>query len=72
MTIGSLSSDEKLIRGEFALLRNLKDEINKKLGVQQLTELSMGMSNDYPIAIQEGSTILRIGTAIFGQRSKHI
>lgn len=72
MTIGSLSSDEKLIRGEFALLRNLKDEINKKLGVQQLTELSMGMSNDYLIAIQEGSTILRIGTAIFGQRSKHI
>ncbi|HOV93195.1 MAG TPA: YggS family pyridoxal phosphate-dependent enzyme [Candidatus Kapabacteria bacterium] len=72
MTIGSLSGDEKLIRGEFSLLRNLKDEINKKLGTHQLTELSMGMSGDYKIAIEEGSTILRIGTAIFGQRTKHI
>ncbi|MEN6294985.1 MAG: YggS family pyridoxal phosphate-dependent enzyme [Chloroherpetonaceae bacterium] len=72
MTIGSFSEDEKIIRNEFTLLRNLKDEINQKLGTSKLTELSMGMSHDYLIAIEEGSTILRIGTAIFGQREKHI
>jgi hypothetical protein len=72
MTIGSFSEDEKIIRNEFTLLRNLKDEINQKLGTSKLTELSMGMSHDYLIAIEEGSTILRIGTAIFGPREKHI
>ncbi|MCE5304700.1 MAG: YggS family pyridoxal phosphate-dependent enzyme [Chloroherpetonaceae bacterium] len=72
MTIGSFSEDEKIIRNEFTLLRNLKDDINQKLGTSKLTELSMGMSHDYLIAIEEGSTILRIGTAIFGQREKHI
>ena len=72
MTIGSFSKDEQIIRSEFTLLRTLKDEINQKLGIPQLTELSMGMSHDYKIAIEEGSTILRIGTAIFGERTKHI
>lgn len=68
MTIGTFSDDEKIIRKEFSLLRNLKDEVNKSLGDNKLTELSMGMSHDYLIAIEEGSTILRIGTAIFGSR----
>jgi uncharacterized pyridoxal phosphate-containing UPF0001 family protein len=36
----------------------------------QLAELSMGMSNDYPVAIEEGATIVRIGTALFGPRGK--
>lgn len=69
MTIGTFSDDEKIIRNEFTLLRNLKDEINRSLGINKLTELSMGMSHDYLIAIEEGATILRIGTAIFGSRS---
>jgi pyridoxal phosphate enzyme (YggS family) len=72
MTIGSFSEDEQIIRNEFVILRTLKDEINQILGTHQLTELSMGMSHDYKIAIEEGSTIVRIGTAIFGQRTKHI
>lgn len=67
MTIGTFSDDEKIIRSEFRLLRNLLLEINQKLGVN-LTELSMGMSHDYEIAIEEGSTMVRIGTAIFGER----
>lgn len=69
MTIGTFSDDEKIIRKEFTMLRNLKTEINKSLGVEKFTELSMGMSHDYLIAIEEGSTILRIGTAIFGNRN---
>ena len=72
MTIGSFLEDEQIIRNEFVILRTLKDEINQILGTHQLTELSMGMSHDYKIAIEEGSTIVRIGTAIFGQRTKHI
>jgi uncharacterized pyridoxal phosphate-containing UPF0001 family protein len=71
MTIGTFSDDEKIIRKEFSLLRNLKDEVNKSLGMNKLTELSMGMSHDYLIAIEEGSTILRIGTAILGSRLKY-
>jgi hypothetical protein len=47
-------------------LRNLKEKINKN-GFD-LKELSMGMTNDYEIAIEEGATMLRIGSAIFGQR----
>ncbi len=67
MTIGTFSDDEKLIRSEFRLLRELRDNINKLKGIN-LTHLSMGMSHDYEIAIEEGATIVRIGTAIFGER----
>ncbi len=67
MTIGTFSDDETIIRKEFRLLRSKLEEINKKLGLN-LTELSMGMSHDYEIAIEEGSTMVRIGTAIFGER----
>lgn len=67
MTIGTFSDDETVIRSEFQLLRNLMLEINKNLSIE-LTELSMGMTHDYEIAIEEGATYLRIGTAIFGAR----
>jgi hypothetical protein len=68
MTIGTFSDNEKIIRSEFTLLRELKNQLNKSLGINSLTELSMGMSHDYLIAIEEGATILRLGTAIFGSR----
>lgn len=67
MTIGTFSDDETIIRREFRLLKSLLDEINKELGTD-LRELSMGMSHDFEIAIEEGSTMVRIGTAIFGER----
>jgi len=67
MTVGPLTDDRLAIRNAFALLKTLRDEINMKLGTS-LHELSMGMSGDYDIAIEEGSTMLRIGTAIFGKR----
>ena len=66
MTMAPFTDDETLVKKSFRDLRNLKDKLNKE-GFN-LTELSMGMTGDYKIAIEEGSTILRIGTAIFGPR----
>lgn len=67
MTIAPLTDDENLIRKSFIQLRKLKEKMNN--AGFNLTELSMGMTNDFEIAIEEGATMLRIGTAIFGQRN---
>ncbi len=57
------------VRPYFIKLRELKEKINQmKLSNLDLTELSMGMSNDYEVAIEEGATMIRLGTAIFGPR----
>jgi pyridoxal phosphate enzyme (YggS family) len=66
MTMAPFTEEVKIIRKSFADLRNLRDKINQN-GFR-LRELSMGMTNDYEIAIEEGATMLRIGSAIFGQR----
>jgi pyridoxal phosphate enzyme (YggS family) len=67
MTIGPNVEDEKAIRKAFTGLREMRETMRKTTGLA-LPELSMGMSNDFPIAIEEGSTIVRVGTAIFGPR----
>ena len=69
MTVGPNTNNENNLRSAFILLRELKHQINKELGSTVLTELSMGMTNDYEIAIQEGSTMVRVGTALFGARN---
>ena len=69
MTVGPNTANESIKRDSFALLRNLKNQINHKLGYRAITELSMGMSNDYELAIHEGSTMVRVGTGLFGARS---
>lgn len=69
MTIGPLSTDETAIRKSFTYLRNLRDEVLSKYPESGITGLSMGMSGDYEIAVEEGSTIIRVGTALFGQRN---
>lgn len=66
MTMAPFTDDEQIIRKSFSELRKLKDKINQQ-GFN-LTELSMGMTSDFEIAIDEGATMLRIGSAIFGQR----
>jgi PLP dependent protein len=66
MTIGHLTEDKKLIRKSFIYLSKLKDTLKSKDII--LKELSMGMSDDFEIAIEEGATMIRIGTAIFGER----
>lgn len=67
MTIAPFTEDKNLIRKSFASLRELRDKLNAT-GFN-LKELSMGMTSDFEIAIEEGATFLRIGTAIFGQRT---
>lgn len=66
MTIAPYTDDRSVIRRSFRYLFNLKEKL-KNDGID-LKELSMGMTHDYDIAIEEGSTMLRIGTAIFGER----
>jgi hypothetical protein len=70
MTIGPLTSDRKQIRTSFKQLRELKNSIKSQLGVNNTSfnELSMGMSGDFELAIEEGATMVRLGTVLFGQR----
>ena len=65
MTMAPNVTDEDKIRASFRKLREIKDELNEKYFNGQLTELSMGMSHDYKIALEEGSTIIRIGTKLY-------
>ena len=68
MTVGPLTKNKKDIRRSFRLLRKTKEDLNSKLNKKKINELSMGMSNDFQIAVEEGSTMIRIGTALFGKR----
>ena len=69
MTVGPLTDDVERIKASFNLLGNLRDEVDLKLHLDAKSwELSMGMTDDFPLAIAAGSTIVRIGTAIFGVR----
>jgi len=67
MTMGLLLNDERRVRACFAMLRRLRDEAQAAYGMA-LPVLSMGMTSDFPWAIAEGSTMVRIGTAMFGAR----
>lgn len=69
MTIGPLSDDEKKVRESFRQLVNIQLECRKLFPDQSFDTLSMGMSADYKIALEEGSTEIRVGTAIFGKRN---
>ncbi|MFA6770763.1 MAG: YggS family pyridoxal phosphate-dependent enzyme, partial [Bacteroidales bacterium] len=69
MTIGLFSSHEEKVRKCFRLLKQLQQEIaSLDIPNVKMDELSMGMSGDLETAIEEGSTIVRVGTSIFGQR----
>ena len=68
MTIGANTSDETAVRASLRSLRELRDELRERLGIPELTELSMGMSGDLEIAVEEGATIVRVGSALFGPR----
>lgn len=70
MTMPPFTPDPELTRPYFRTLRALAEQLNTKglLGNLSRVELSMGMSHDYHVAIEEGATLIRIGTAIFGAR----
>jgi len=68
MTIGRLSTDPSEAEQAFIELRNMRDHLEIKFG-HSFPELSMGMSGDIEMAVKAGSTMLRVGTRLFGQRS---
>ena len=69
MTVPPFREDPEEVRPYFRTLRELQLELRElKMPNVELKELSMGMTHDYPVAIEEGATIVRIGTALFGPR----
>ena len=68
MTIGPLEGNTTKIRNSFKLLTKTRDKLIADFGKNAMEYLSMGMSSDFEIALEEGATHLRIGTAIFGER----
>ena len=69
MTLPPLAPEAEASRQYFISLRKLRDQLEAEFDVR-LPQLSMGMSGDFPIAIEEGATLVRVGTAIFGERSR--
>ncbi len=69
MLVPPYNPDPEATRAWFAGLRRLRDKLSIQMGLQeQLRELSMGMTHDFEVAIEEGATIIRVGTALFGPR----
>ncbi len=68
MTIPPLAPEAEASRKYFSRLRELRDQLEKEFQAD-LPQLSMGMSGDFPVAIEEGATLVRVGTAIFGKRT---
>ena len=67
MAIPPLTEDPEAQRPHFALLREMRSEL--AVGYPEIIELSMGMTDDFEVAIEEGSSIIRVGRAIFGERT---
>ena len=70
MTMAAYTENTYQIGKSFSMLNKLYEKIGEHIGHSQFKELSMGMSGDFEIAIEEGSTIVRIGTGIFGPRRR--
>ena len=68
MTMAPLTDNKSLIEKSFSELNSVSQRLKNKYSMFSLDELSMGMSGDFELAIKHGSTIVRIGTAIFGER----
>ena len=67
MTVAPMAPDAQQVRPIFRKLRELRDQTSRRLG-HELPVLSMGMTEDYPVAVEEGATMLRLGRALFGPR----
>jgi pyridoxal phosphate enzyme (YggS family) len=68
MTVAPFGSDDDQTRQVFCRVRELRDQLQARYPALALTELSMGMTNDFALAIAEGATMIRVGRAIFGER----
>ena len=70
MTMAAATDDANKIRKTFSQLRTWLEKLRNEFTLTTFTELSMGMSSDYRIAVAEGATMVRLGTALFGERNK--
>jgi PLP dependent protein len=68
MTMPPLVEDPEEVRGIFRRLKSVLESVNAEFALH-MTELSMGMSSDFEVAVEEGATMVRVGTAIFGERA---
>ncbi len=68
MTMAPIVSDPEQARPVFAALRRLSEQLAERLGAEHFGQLSMGMSDDFEVAVEEGATIVRVGRALFGER----
>jgi hypothetical protein len=70
MGMATFTSDKNQVRNEFRILKNIFDELKKEFfeSEESFKEISMGMSGDYELAVEEGSTMVRIGSLLFGAR----
>jgi pyridoxal phosphate enzyme (YggS family) len=68
MGMSTFTNDEKVVTAEFSALKQLFDKIKAEFKNLSITELSMGMSGDWPLAVANGSTLVRVGSLIFGNR----
>jgi pyridoxal phosphate enzyme (YggS family) len=66
MTMAAFEDDPERCRPAFVRLRTLRDQLQAALGMPRLEHLSMGMSNDFEVAVEEGATLVRLGTVLFG------
>ncbi len=73
MTIGAFLPDPEAVRPMFVLLRQLREKIiAQQFPNVEMDNLSMGMTNDFEVAIEEGANLIRVGTAIFGERAENV
>lgn len=70
MTMAPLTDDERVLRATFGRVRELRDDAARQVPGFAPLHLSMGMSNDYEVAVEEGSTLVRLGTVLFGERER--
>ncbi|MFC7374129.1 YggS family pyridoxal phosphate-dependent enzyme [Brachybacterium sp. GCM10030268] len=70
MTIGANTTDERAVWASLRGLRELRDDIRRQHDLPEFEQLSMGMSGDLEIAVDEGATIVRVGSAVFGPRAQ--
>lgn len=68
MTMAPFTDDKSIVRNSFKKLMTIAEQVRKRFPNEKMETISMGMSNDYEIAIEEGSNLVRVGTAIFGER----
>lgn len=74
MGMATFTDDAAQVRNEFETLKNIFDNLKENCfkNIDYFKEISMGMSDDYPIAIEEGATMVRVGSKIFGARNYQI